>query len=355
MHVGLLMWVKEARKTGTHYLSPMVEASFEDHRIKVREKLMHSWQESRSDHEIGRHRHRWKYKAARVIVGTIFHLLSLVCIWMFADPLRSGEGFMDNFRFVAWILFILANVATSLPFVPGFHLVLIGIGYVFGVGFGVLLAQLSTLFGIFSGHLLTLLWFRNWLEKNLELFPSFMKVKIYAFLDPGITNCNWEKFKRICALRTNLLELPFGWVNGVIAIGNVPLSVVAGASLLSMQPSLVIWVSVGRILEAFVDSSVSGARDTLRTSARQTVETRNAEVTNAFICMIIGLVVRLVLAYLSATVMHRSDWSLAPSGGTETRRIIEIRQQCESRSTSMSTSTSTAKRTSDGRVLYTSS
>lgn len=254
MHILFYCWVRKARGNRTKLLVPMVKATTEDLRLRYHMRLQESASELEKNMEQSLIQDRWTF-----ISGAFLTALVIFGFWALAAPLQKAAQFLRSSGFLRWPLFGLGYLATGFPFIPGHHILLIAAGYMFGLVDGLALTEIGTAFSAVLGYAITGLVWRRWMQRYIESFPSFVKVKIFAFLDAEVTSTHWQQFRRICAMRNNI-EFTFGLVNAIVGISSTDVFTHIIATMLSSQPQIVMWVSIGtalQMLNAEVHSSGS--------------------------------------------------------------------------------------------------
>ena len=149
--------------------------------------------------------------------------------------------------------------------------------------------------------------YRSCILKGTDSFPGYVRVYIDALLGGGELS-GAHGFFNICALRNNI-ELSFGWVNAIVAIGHASFPVFIVATMLSIQPEIVLWVSIGRAVRAVGEKVNSGLEE-------ESWEAFNeANLSVIYLCIIGSFMLRLGFGCIARSILsgasHRHDISFS--------------------------------------------
>jgi|SaaInlStandDraft_5_1057022.scaffolds.fasta_scaffold11403_1 protein maelstrom len=156
----------------------------------------------------------FSFLASYFLFPQFLNLIGSVLLW-----LQDGGGIFGP------IVLVLLCILLSLPFVPGYSVLVVGSGFVYGWMLGFLICMLGTLLGAIAVFLVC----RWYLSTRVELFVS-TRPRMRAYIR-ALEN---DAFKIIFLLR--LSPLPFGIINALCAVTSVSLTSYSLSSALSMFP-----------------------------------------------------------------------------------------------------------------------
>lgn len=134
------------------------------------------------------------------------------------------------------VAFLLAYVAATVLFLPGFILTL-GAGFVFGLGWGTVLVSAASTLGATASFLIGRHLARDWVAEKMRAYPRF------AAVDEAVAQEGWK----IVALTRLSPLFPFNLLNYSFGITRVRLRHYVLASWLGMLPGTILYVYIGSL------------------------------------------------------------------------------------------------------------
>ena len=134
------------------------------------------------------------------------------------------------------VAFLLVYVAATVLLLPGFILTL-GAGFVFGLGWGIVLVSASSTLGATASFLIGRYLARDWVAGKMRAFPRF------AAVDEAVAEEGWK----IVGLTRLSPAFPFNLLNYAYGITRVKLRHYVLASWLGMLPGTILYVYIGSL------------------------------------------------------------------------------------------------------------
>lgn len=246
-------WVRRSRRTSTSFLRKLTTAVFVDAQREYIQKKLRSTSKELHEMDNSKKLRQFRQHAIYLVLG----LATVSCGLSLEGTLRSATHDLRAMSHEGWIYFGLAFVATSLHFTLGHFVLLMAAGYTFGLA-GLIVGQIGTFVSACFGYWLSQMYSERVLN-GVESFPAAIRLFLEAVLIGGEFN-GARGFINICALRNNI-NVSFGWVNAIVAIGHADFFLFILATMVSIQPQIVLWVTLGRAMRAVAEEVHPGSQE----------------------------------------------------------------------------------------------
>jgi len=169
---------------------------------------------------------------ATIIVMTIFFDVQ--------SNLISFMEFVQSQGILGLFIFFVAFTIATIVFVPGMKM---AAGFLFGMGTGILIAQITSISGACLAFLIGRYLARDWVESKMK-----NSVKLDA-LDKAIEQTGW---KITLLLR---LTVPFTLLNYMLSLTKIKFWQYAVSTFFGIIPNTIVWVYVGSLGRSFAEYS----------------------------------------------------------------------------------------------------
>jgi uncharacterized membrane protein YdjX (TVP38/TMEM64 family) len=188
----------------------------------------------------------WKWTALAVAIVALFVGLRLLPI---TDGLNSFNLWLAGLGAIGVVIFIIIYALATVLFVPG-SVLTIGAGFIFGLGLGVVAVSIGSV----AGAALAFLASRYLARKKIESLAR--RNEKFASIDRAIGEQGW---KLVFLLRLSPL-IPFNLSNYFYGITAIKFWPYVLASWIGMLPGTVLYVYLGTVGKAGVESTAGGGR-----------------------------------------------------------------------------------------------
>jgi uncharacterized membrane protein YdjX (TVP38/TMEM64 family) len=191
-------------------------------------------------------RNNWKWTALAVAIVALFVGLRLLPI---TEWLNSFNLWVAGLGAIGVVIFIIIYALATVLFVPG-SVLTIGAGFIFGLGLGVVAVSIGSV----TGAALAFLASRYLARKKIESLAR--RNEKFESIDRAIGEQGW---KLVFLLRLSPL-IPFNLSNYFYGVTAVKFWPYVLASWIGMLPGTVLYVYLGTVGKAGVESATGGGR-----------------------------------------------------------------------------------------------